>query len=369
VKQFALLLGLPIALVALVTGCSGNVGSINLDKRLTRGVNLQLAKHPAPQNQAAGSFELPEKSDLRLIHELGLGHVRIRVNPTELMAVGSLNQARVKQLRKVIDRIRDYDLTVILTTQPTSDFKATLQPSSPATSSFANFWRALAANLADFPTGELVFEPLNEPEHESAQDWQQVQELLVGAVRAGAPQHRIIVAGHRFSSIPELLQLKPLPYSNLLYSFHFYDPHNFTHQGANWGWPLWQLFHDWPYPSSPDAVAELVYRHTPAAREHLQHYGRQNWNKAKLASELDKAVSWAKRHNVELICTEFGAYRDGIQPGYRQAWLADVESILEAQNINWTLWAYSGNFGLVTGDADAHELDTDTAKALGLKLP
>lgn len=354
------------ALCALVlfAGCQGS--TIDLNKRLARGVNLQLAGAGAHQGEAAGHFKMPAKSDLRLIHKLGLGHVRIRVNPTDLMDGSTLNQTQVKQLHKLVNRIRGQGLSVILTTQPSSDFKASLKPSSRATSHFANFWRALAVALNDIPPGTLVFEPLNEPETKSAQDWQSVQELLVGAIRAGAPNHRIIVAGHRFSSIPELVEMQPLPYSNLLYSFHFYDPHNFTHQGANWGWPMWQYFHDWPYPSSPQAVAPLISQHVPKAREHLRYYGQQAWDKAKLAEQLDRAVDWAKANNVELICTEFGAYRDGIQPRYRLAWLRDVVGLLQAHNIDWTLWDYAGNFGIVSGTPGERELDTDAVTALGL---
>ena len=295
--------------------------------------------------------------------------MRIRIDPTELMAVGGLAPARSNDLHRVIERIQSYGLTTILTTQPDSEFKAALEPGSPITSSFANFWRALAKHLSDIDPQALVFEPLNEPEHESAADWQNVQELLVGAVRAGAPKHQIIVAGHRFSSIPELVQIEPLPYDNLLYSFHFYDPHNFTHQGANWGWPMWQNFHDWPYPSSPDTVAPLLGEHVLEAREHLEHYGRQSWNKQKLAEELQRAITWATANNVKLMCTEFGAYGDGIEPRYRQAWLTDVADLPEQNNIGWTLWDYSGNFGIVSGDANEREVDSDALRALHLKVP
>lgn len=364
-KRFAM----PLCLAALLGGCAGDRGNIDLDKRLTRGVNLQLAEQPAQQSRASGAFKMPAKSDLRIIRDMGLRHTRIRVDPIELMAGGALNNSRAAELRDVIERINDWDLTVILTTQPDSRFKGSMEPTRSATASFANFWRALAAYLSDIPTGELVFEPLNEPEHESASEWQQVQELLVGAIRAGAPQHRVIVAGHRFSSIPELVAMQPLPFSNLLYSFHFYDPHNFTHQGANWGWPMWQQFHDWPYPSSPNAVAPVLASQAPEAREHLLHYGRQQWNKDRLASELGRAIAWAESHNVNLICTEFGAYRDGIEPRYRKAWLSDVRSLLASAGIGWTLWDYSGNFGLVSGEVGDREVDTVAIKALGLEEP
>lgn len=363
VPYIALLLGLVLA----STGCQGGTNSIDLNQRLTRGVNLQLASAPTSGEQATGPFSTPAVSDLKLIRKLGFGHVRIRVNPEELMTPEGLNRNRTQQLHKIITRINNHQLSVILTHQPNSEFKTALQPKSAALSAFAEYWRALARRLSDISPAALVFEAINEPETESAQDWQRIQEQLVAAIRAGAPEHYIVVTGHDFSSLPELLQIQPLAYDNLLYSFHFYEPPNFTHQGANWGWPMWQLFHDWPYPSSPQAVAPLLAEHAPQAREHLAYYGEQHWNKAKLAEALDRAAGWAQQHNVSLICTEFGVYRDGVAPAYREAWLADVTQLLQARDINWTLWAYSGNFGLVSEDPGLRVLDKPAALALGLK--
>lgn len=351
----------------LCVGCQGAVNNVDLKQNLTRGVNLQLAAMPTPDQQATGEIIPPAVSDLRRIHELGFGHVRIRINPENLITPNGLEPSQTQQLHNIITRINDRQLSVILTSQPSSAFKARLRPDNAALSDFAAFWQALAKRLADIAPSMLVFEAINEPETESAQAWQRIQERLVAAIRAGAPKHYIVVTGHQFSSLPELLQIQPLAYDNLLYSFHFYEPHNFTHQGANWGWPMWQLFHDWPYPSSPQAVAPLLPEHAPQAREHLAYYGEQRWNKAKLAEALNRAAAWAKQHNVTLICTEFGVYRDGVAPAYRETWLADVAQLLEARDINWTLWAYSGNFGLVSGETGARLLDDIAAQALGLE--
>jgi endoglucanase len=54
------------------------------------------------------------------------------------------------------------------------------------------------------------------------------------AIREGAPQHTIIVESARWADDDDLLFLEPLRDGNVIYNFHFYEPHLFTHQGATW---------------------------------------------------------------------------------------------------------------------------------------
>ena len=43
--------------------------------------------------------------------------------------------------------------------------------------------------------------------------------------------------------------LEPLPDPNVIYVFHFYEPHIFTHQGATWGAYYWHWLKGLHYPS------------------------------------------------------------------------------------------------------------------------
>ena len=64
-----------------------------------------------------------------------------------------------------------------------------------------------------------------------------VQARLARAIREGAPNHTIIAAGANWSSSNELLALEPLHDSNIIYNFHFYDPHWPTVR--TWTWCSW----------------------------------------------------------------------------------------------------------------------------------
>src|SRR5256884_7217523 len=45
---------------------------------------------------------------------------------------------------------------------------------------------------------------------------------------------------------------------NIIYNFHFYDPHVFTHQGANWSTNFVHYLKDLPYPSTPENVQQAA---------------------------------------------------------------------------------------------------------------
>jgi len=166
-----------------------------------------------------------------------------------------------------------------------------------------------------------------------------------------------------------LLFIEPLRDPNIIYNFHFYSPHVFTHQGATWGVNYWHFLNSLPYPSTDDNVLEAAAQvPDPAHRLQVVRYGMDHWNAARINAEFDQVSAWATRWNIVIACNEFGAYRKAARPQDRAAWISDVRKSLEKHRIGWTMWDYSGGFGVVTKQ-DGHAVpDEVTLKALGLKM-
>ena len=74
-----------------------------------------------------------------------------------------------------------------------------------------------------------------------------------------------------------------------------------------------------------------------------------------------------RRRGVPLLCNEFGVFRDYADPLDRDAWLHDVRTSLEHNGIGWTMWDYSGSFGVVTKKDGKPVADDAMLRALGLK--
>jgi hypothetical protein len=155
----------------------------------------------------------------------------------------------------------------------------------------------------------------------------------------------------------------------VIYTFHFYDPHEFTHQGAGWGAPFWIYEHGIPYPPTESSMAELV-KQVPdrADRFRLEQYWLDGWNAHRIRLTIDEAADWGRANNVPLICNEFGAYREVTAPPSRLAWLNDVRAALEADSIGWAMWDYHNGFGVAVKDREGKSVvDPATVEALGLK--
>jgi endoglucanase len=307
--------------------------------------------------------------DIALMKSMGFDHVRLSVNPQPMMANHQPDEIPAEYLGYLdaaVKMILDQHMAVVIDLHPESEFKARLAKDDSFVQEFADFWRALARHYSTWGADRIFFEILNEPEFSDRYRWSGVQTKLATAIREGAPQNTIIAAGARWSDDDELVFLEPLRDPNVIYNFHFYQPHLFTHQGATWGVYFWHWVKGLHYPSSPESAARVAAR-VPDAVDRLAviRYGYDHWDAARIDAEITQVAEWA--HNqVPVVCNEFGVYRAYADPNDRAAWIRDVRTALERHGMGWTLWDYSGSFGIVTKKDGRSLPDEVTLGALGL---
>jgi len=199
--------------------------------------------------------------DIALIKSMGFDHVRLSVNPQPMMLdhrPDEIPSEYLGYLDSAIRMILDHGLAVVIDLHPDSDFKTRLAKDDSFVQEFSDFWRALALHYSSWDPDRVFFEILNEPEFNDRYRWYGVQAKLATAIREGAPQHTIIAAGARWSNDDELVFLEPLRDPNVIYAFHFYEPHIFTHQGATWGAYSWHWVKGLEYPSTPESAAKVA---------------------------------------------------------------------------------------------------------------
>ncbi len=344
--------------------------------RLRHGINLSewFAQVYDQKGYTKEHFEVWNTAqDIALIKAMGFDHVRLSVNPQPMFRRGQADQIPADYLGYLdaaVKMILDHGLAVIIDVHPESDFKQKLATDDGFVEQFEDYWRALARHYSALNPELVFFEVLNEPEFHDRFRWEGVQTKVAVAIREGAPQHTIIVAGAYWSSENELLFFDPLRDSNIIYNFHFYDPHIFTHQGATWSTNYVHYLKELPYPSTPENVqAAAALIPDPVNRLQAIHYGLDRWNASRMEGEIGQVAAWATRWNVPVTCNEFGVYRKTSNPQDRAAWISDVRTTLEKYGIGWTMWDYSGGFGVVTKENGKPVPDEVTLKALGLKMP
>lgn len=98
-----------------------------------------------------------------------------------------------------------------------------------------DLWSGISSRVKDEPT-VLGYDILNEPSPNVVADWYTLAQDIVDEIRSNNDQHIVIVEepltsrwlDDNFATFTKLTD------NNVLYSFHFYDPFEFTHQGASW---------------------------------------------------------------------------------------------------------------------------------------
>ena len=344
--------------------------------RLRRGINASewFAQVYDKRGYTKEHFQnWTNTEDIALIKSMGFDHVRLSVNPQPMMAdhrPEEISAEYLGYLDSAVKMILDHGLAVVIDLHPESDFKARLAKDDTFVQEFSDFWRALARHYSSWDADRVFFEILNEPELSDRFRWYGVQAKLAAAIREGAPQQTIIATGARWSDDDELVFIEPLRDPDVIYNFHFYEPHIFTHQGATWGTYFWHWVKGLHYPSSPESAAKTAAG-VPDAVDRLAviRYGQDHWDAARIDAEVSQVADWAGKRGVSVVCNEFGVYRAYAEPHDREAWIHDVRAALEQHGMGWAMWDYSGSFGLVSKRDGQTAVDDMTVLALGLNPP
>jgi len=340
---------------------------------LRRGINASewFAQVADPKGYTKEHFQShTTMADIALIKAMGFDHVRLSVNPQPMFTNGNAAAIPAQYLAYLDDAVHmvlTQGLAVVIDLHPEDDFKARLVQDDFVLQ-LADFWRTLARHYSKLDPNHVFFEILNEPALADRYRWIGIQTKLAAAIREAAPEHTIIAAGARWSANDELIFMEPLPDPNVIYNFHFYEPHVFTHQGADWGAYDWNWVKGLPYPSNRTQT-EKAAAQVPdqVSRLYVLRYGMEHWDSDRIEMEIGQVAEWAKRRGVPVICNEFGAYRKHASPRDGAAYIRDVRTALEHHSMGWTMWDYSGSFGVVTKTGGKAVPDELILTALGLK--
>ena len=179
-------------------------------------------------------------------------------------------------------------------------------------------------------------------------------------------RHTVIVCGHNWSGPDDLPAIRPIDDDNIIYTFHFYLPHEFTHQGATWGSAHWRPLRNVPYPLTQENVQPVLVGLSENSANALRRLAEQRVDLAWIERRMQVVIDYARQYRVPLYCGEFGVYRAFTPPDSRYRWLSDVVKTLEKHRIGWAMWDYKGGFALLETDKPEPIADEGTLRALGL---
>ena len=183
----------------------------------------------------------------------------------------------------------------------------------------AGLWEQIAARYKDRPAG-VYFELLNEPNGKLAgARWNAAIPELLRPVRKTNPTRPVVVGPGEWNAIRALDKLElPAGDRHLILTVHFYDPYQFTHQGAPWA-------------KGSDKWKGTKWTGSDAEKEAIR-------------KSFDRAAAWAKERDRAVFLGEFGAYQEADAES-RARWTRFVAREAEARGFSWAYGEFCAGFG------------------------
>jgi endoglucanase len=292
-------------------------------KALGRGVNFGNALE-APKEGEWGM--VLEEQFFDLVKEGGFQSIRLPVKwSAHAMkeAPYTIDETFFKRVDWAVDNATKRGLPIVVNMHHYEELMTAPATHRPR---FAALWRQIANRYKDAP-GTVLFELCNEPNGMPASLWNQI--LLEGLVevRKTNPGRNVIIGGVEWNSVSTLKDLKlPAADKHLIGTFHYYSPHRFTHQGAEW------------------VTGADAYLGTK--------WDKKQGRGAEVDFDIDRAAKWSEETGRPIWMGEFGAYSKADMPS-RELWTTYVRAEAERRRITWAYWEFGAGFGVYDRAAKA----------------
>jgi len=232
------------------------------------------------------------------------------------------------------------------------------------TNKIINTWSLLAQRYIDVNPDDVLFELYNEPPHMNEKTWKDAAYNIATAIRKIDKRRTLIVGASNFNSIYELSRFVRLADENIIYTFHFYEPFLFTHQGAEWAGEQEKTTGvPFPYNAQNFPALDPQAKNTWGETNYYQ-YARDG-NERSIMDKLTIVKKWGEKYNVPLLCGEYGAYNKYADPDSRCRYIKAVRKSLKTLDIPGMLWDYNSTFSIFTGPPSVETLSDCMRDAIG----
>ena len=305
------------------------------EKGFYRGVNLGgwLSQCDYSQERLNGFIT---EEDFVQIASWGFDHVRLPVDYNVVMNEdGSFREEGLARIDRAIDLCRKNRLHLMLDLHKTPGFsfdagekEEGFFESGSYQEQFYAIWECFAQRYGS-EKETVGFDLLNEVTFERyIEAWKRISREAVRRIRCFAPDTLILLGSYQWNSAKTVRHLDAPYDENVVYNFHFYEPHDFTHQGAYWE------------AGDRDISLRYTYAESGAGESYFEEF---------IASALEKAA----REGTELYCGEYGVI-DVVPPEEAVKWFRDLHTVFEKHSIARCLWSYKQmDFGLADARMDA----------------
>lgn len=283
---------------------------------MRRGVNLGNALE-AP-NEGEWGYRI-ETAHLQAIKDVGFDGIRLPVR-WDAHAGSTPPHAIAPNFMRRVDEVVNAALEIGLKVQLDLhhyDALIAAGPNSRHRERFLGMWAVIAHHFRNAPP-ELYFEPLNEPNGDawSGRAIAALQAEVIDVIRQRSPERLIVLGPGNWQNIDALRDWSPPARENIAVSVHYYEPHAFTHQNAEW-------------------LGANAPRYDRA-------WGTNDDIRA-VQDHIAQAADWGTRYGFAMQLGEFGV--NGAVPlAQRALWTRVVRDACETHDMGWCAWDFAGAF-------------------------
>jgi endoglucanase len=284
-----------------------------LNSRLGRGMNI-LGYDPVWKSRSMARMQ---DKHFRIIKEAGFSNVRIPLHPFRDGGIDEkhrITNSWFETLDWAVERSLSNGLLTIL------DFHEFITMGRDPMGNKERFlatWKQIGERYRSFP-GELLFEILNEPNGKLTPElWNQFHSEAMAIIRETNPSRTVIIGPGNWNSINFLDKLElPEKDKNIIVTIHYYNPMEFTHQGASW--------------TSQKEKVGIEWKGTVEEKQAI-------------IKDFQKAQDWANMNGRPLFLGEFGVY-DKADMDSRVRYLSYVARQAEMMGWSWAYWQFDSDF-------------------------
>jgi len=184
---------------------------------------------------------------------------------------------------------------------------------------FLSLWKQLSTRYQHQPQ-QVMFEVMAEPRDQLDAVWNEYFKDALAIIRATNPIRPVIVGPPFYNMVYHLADLV-LPSDNyLIFTFHFYDPTQFTMQGETW------------FPRAKPEWIGTKWLGTEAEKNTINY-------------TMNLIADWAEKNRCPVFLGEFGA-TDHADSTSRALYFSYIRQQAEAHHFSWGVFNFAVDFSI-----------------------
>lgn len=301
--------------------------AFDINEKLGRGINYGNMLE-APTETTWGNSWKPEYPGI--IAELGFNHVRIPIRWEPAARSSSeipytIYSSFLTRVQEVVDSTLNAGLFAIINMH---HHEALFENPDEQEDRFLTMWGQISDFFKDYPDS-LLFEVLNEPHGNlTPEKWNQLYPKALDSIRKYNPERVVLIGMPNYGGLGGLPYLEIPEDKYTILTVHYYNPFQFTHQGAGW------------VGDNADNWLGTKWLDSESEREVV----RQEFSPLEIINET---------YNIPVHIGEFGAYSKADIES-RARWTTYLSRFFESKGWSWAYWEFSAGFGIYSPDSKTY---------------